>query len=110
VKLIIAVIQDEDANRVSNDLRNNNFGLTKLASTGGFLSSGNTTLLIGVEKDRVDYALEIIKENCKIRKKITTDSIPSTYTAASGYIPRTIEVLVGGATIFVVDVDKFEKM
>jgi uncharacterized protein YaaQ len=54
--------------------------------------------------------LEIIKENCKTRKKITTDSIPSTYTAASGYIPRTIEVLVGGATIFVVDVDKFEKM
>ncbi len=110
MKLVIAVIQDEDANKVSNVLRNENFGLTKLASTGGFLSSGNTTLLIGVEEERVQEALDIIKENCKTRKKITTDSIPSAYTAASGYIPRTIEVLVGGATVFVVDVDQFEKM
>jgi uncharacterized protein YaaQ len=110
MKLVIAVIQDEDANKVSNVLRDQNFGLTKLASTGGFLSSGNTTLLIGVEPERVDEALEIIKDNCKTRKKITTDSIPSAYTAASGYIPRTIEVLVGGATVFVVDVDQFEKM
>jgi uncharacterized protein YaaQ len=110
MKLVIAVIQDEDANKVSNELRDKNFGLTKLASTGGFLSSGNTTLLIGVEKEKVDEVLEIIKDNCKTRKIITSASMPSAYTAASGYIPRTIEVMVGGATVFVVDVDKFEKM
>lgn len=110
MKLIIAVIQDEDAGKVSNELKDKDFGLTKLASTGGFLSSGNTTLIIGVEKEKVDEALSIIRNNCKTRKKITTMSIPSAYSASSGFIPRTMEVLVGGATIFVVDVDKFEKM
>ncbi|MBN2285505.1 MAG: cyclic-di-AMP receptor [Tissierellales bacterium] len=110
MKLVIAVIQDEDAGKVSNRLRDEDFGLTKLASTGGFLSAGNTTLLIGVEENQVDQVLEIVKENCKTRKRMTTASMPSAYTAASGYIPRTIEVLVGGATVFVVDVDRFEKM
>lgn len=110
MKLIIAVIQDEDANKVSNELRDKDFGLTKLASTGGFLSSGSTTLLIGVEKEKVDEALSIINKSCKIRKKVTTMPIPSAYSASSGFIPRTMEVSIGGATIFVVDVDKFEKM
>ena len=110
MKLVVAVIQDEDVNKVSTELRDKNFGLTKLASTGGFLSSGNTTLLIGVEKEKVDEVLDIIRDNCRTRKKHTSATLPSAYTATSGYMPRSIEVLIGGATVFVLDVDKFEKM
>jgi|LGVF01.2.fsa_nt_gb uncharacterized protein YaaQ len=110
MKLVVAVIQDEDASKVSSELRDKDFGLTKLASTGGFLSSGNTTLMIGVEKEKVDEVLEIIRNNCQTRKKHTAATLPSAYTATSGYIPRSIEVLIGGATVFVLDIDKFEKM
>lgn len=55
MKLIIAIVQDEHANKVIKELTDNKFRVTKLASTGGFLRSGNTTLLIGSEDDKVDF-------------------------------------------------------
>ena len=65
MKLIIAIIKDEDNDAVSNGLTQNEFRVTLIASTGGFLRSGRSTLLIGVEDDQVEAALEIIRENCK---------------------------------------------
>ncbi|KGG80888.1 hypothetical protein Y919_03850 [Caloranaerobacter azorensis H53214] len=109
MKLIIAIVQDEDAPKLIDVLMENNYSITKLASTGGFLKSGNTTLLIGVEKEKVDEVIKIIKEFCQSRKQVTTS--PSLTTVSSGvYVPYTVEVQVGGATIFVVDVDRFEKI
>lgn len=66
MKLIVAVVQDQDSNRLLKVLTDHNFRVTKLATTGGFLKSGNTTFMIGVEDIRVDKALSLIKENgCK---------------------------------------------
>jgi len=65
MKLIIAIIKDEDNDAVSRSLTKKNFRVTFIASTGGFLRSGRSTLLIGVEDEQVDAALEIIRENCK---------------------------------------------
>jgi uncharacterized protein YaaQ len=65
MKLIIAIIKDEDNDAVSSGLTKNEFRVTLIASTGGFLRSGRSTLLIGVEDEQVDAALEIIRENCK---------------------------------------------
>lgn len=110
MKLVIAIVQDEDANKLAATLRENNHSLTKLASTGGFLSAGNTTFMIGVQDEEVDGVISITKEVCKTKKKVTVSSPPSSYSSAGGYIPRTVEVTVGGAVIFVVDVDKFEKV
>ena len=109
MKLIIAIVQDEDASRLVNQLMKNGFGVTKLATTGGFLRAGNTTLLIGVDDDKLSSVMEIIEKVCKSRKQIAT--APSPISGSTGvYVPYPIEVMVGGATIFVLDVDKFIKI
>ena len=60
MKLIIAIVQDEDASRLISNLMSEGFGVTKLATTGGFLRSGNTTLLVGVDDDKFDAAMKVI--------------------------------------------------
>ncbi|HOV30676.1 MAG TPA: cyclic-di-AMP receptor [Anaerolineaceae bacterium] len=69
MKLIIAIIHDEDNDRVSRMLTGENFRVTMIASTGGFLRSGRSTLLIGVEDERLERALQILRENCVIDKE-----------------------------------------
>lgn len=64
MKLIIAIIQDSDNEAVSGGLTSAGYRVTRTASTGGFLRRGNTTLLIGTEDERVDEAIQIIKDNC----------------------------------------------
>lgn len=108
MKLVIAIVQDDDSADLVDLLTEANFRVTKLATTGGFLKAGNTTLMIGVEKEKVDEVLALIEETCKTREQIV--STPSPMAGTSGvYVPYPIEVQVGGATIFVVDVDKFIK-
>ncbi|NLY76752.1 MAG: hypothetical protein GX080_01525 [Tissierellia bacterium] len=104
MKLIIAIVQDQDASSLIDDLTDNEFSVTKLASTGGFLKSGNTTLLIGVEDDKVEDVLKIIENNCKTRTMTT--SLLSVTMPGDAYIPYPLEVRVGGATIFILDVEK----
>ena len=109
MKLVIAIVQDDDASDLIEVMTDKGFRVTKLATTGGFLKSGNTTLLIGVEKERVDQVLAIIEEVCKSRKQIITS--PSPVAGSTGvYVPFPIEVDVGGANVFVVDVDKYIKV
>jgi uncharacterized protein YaaQ len=88
MKLIIAIIKDEDNDSVSRALTKENFRVTFIASTGGFLRSGRSTLLIGVEDDRVTKALEVIRAGC--RKPEQRDQ--------------------KRATIFVLAVDKFMQL
>ncbi|WP_066302020.1 cyclic-di-AMP receptor [Bacillus sp. FJAT-29937] len=108
MKLILAVIQDQDSNKLMNALVNNNFRATKLASTGGFLKSGNTTFMIGTEDIRVDRALQIIKENCKSRDQLVAPISPMGGNADS-YVPYPVEVEVGGATVFVLPIENFQQ-
>lgn len=109
MKLVIAIVQDDDASDLIEVITDKGFRVTKLATTGGFLKAGNTTLLIGVEKEKVDEVLAIIEEVCKSRKQIVTS--PSPVAGSTGvYVPFPIEVDVGGANVFVVDVDKYIKV
>ena len=106
MKMIIAIVQDEDSGRLVNNLMIEGYRVTKLANTGGFLRAGNSTLLIGVDEEKFDGAMAIIEKVCKSRKQIAT--APSPVSGSTGvYVPYPIEVMVGGATIFVLDVDKF---
>ena len=106
MKLVLAIVNDEDGNKVLNALSKAGFSVTKLATTGGFLKAGNMTLLIGTEDEKVDHAIEIIKDHSRHRKEI----VPSTATYGIGVTTSfPLEVTVGGATIFVLDVDRFEK-
>lgn len=106
MKLIIAVVQDQDSNRLSNALMKQNFRATKLASTGGFLRYGNTTFLIGVDNQDVSKVLDIIKENCRAREQIVTPVSPLGGNADT-YIPYPVEVEVGGATVFVLPIEAY---
>lgn len=109
MKLIIAIVQDEDSSRLIGNLMNEGFGVTKLATTGGFLRAGNTTLLVGVDDDKFDGAMAVIEKVCKSRKQIATS--PSPVAGTTGvYVPYPIEVVVGGATIFVLNVEQFIKL
>lgn len=109
MKLIIAVVQDDDVSDLIDLLTDASFRVTKLATTGGFLKSGNTTLMIGVEEEKVDKVINTIEEICKTRKQVVT--APSPIAGSTGiYVPYPVEVEVGGATVFVLDVDKFLKI
>ncbi len=104
MKLIFAIVNGDDSHRVSKSLTAAGFFATRLASTGGFLSSGNTTFLICTESEKVQSAVDIIKEKSSHRKQM----IQSAPESGSATFP--VEVSVGGATIFVTDVERFEKV
>ena len=111
MKLVVAIVQDEDASRLVSQLMKNGFGVTKLATTGGFLRAGNTTLLIGVDDDKLSSVMEIIEKVCKSRKQLTaTPSSVSAMGAMPGAASYPVEVTVGGATVFVMSVDQFVKL
>ncbi len=108
MKLILAVVQDQDSNRLMSALVESNFRATKLATTGGFLKSGNSTFMIGTEDKNVDKALQVIKENCKSREQLMAPVSPMGGNADS-YIPYPVEVSVGGATVFVLPISQFHQ-
>jgi len=94
LKLIIAIIQDEYITKVIRTLMENKIRTTKLSSTGGFLKSGNTTLFIGVEDNKVDEVVELIKKECSSKKVKSGND----------------EITVGGANLFIMDIDNYIKI
>ncbi|WEB33118.1 cyclic-di-AMP receptor [Lactobacillus crispatus] len=105
MKLVIAIVQKEDSNDLQRAFVQNDFRATKLATSGGFLSQGNTTFLVGCDDDKVDDVLKIIKEQSRAREEIATPHMVST-----GYeITQPLKVTVGVATYFVVPVDEFKR-
>lgn len=108
MKLVIAITQDEDTANLVSKLTEEGFRVTKLASTGGFLKSGNTTLLIGVDDDKVEELVKAIEKVCRPRE-ITT-SAPSMPMVEDTYMPYPYNIKVGGATVFILDVDRYERI
>jgi uncharacterized protein YaaQ len=109
VKLIIAVVQGEDAQRAALALGDRGISSTRISSTGGFLQQGNVTLLMGVDESQVAVALEVIRENCKERSRYLMPA-PPLADPGEMFLAYPVEVQVGGATVFVVPVDSFEKI
>ncbi|WP_297281215.1 cyclic-di-AMP receptor [uncultured Anaerococcus sp.] len=109
MKLLISIVQDADVNFLMDALTENGYRVTRLSTTGGFLKKGNTTLLIGVEEEQLDQVLDIIESNCKRRNTTTTIINPS---AESSLLTNTVpvDITVGGATIFILDVDQYIRL
>lgn len=97
MKLILAIVNNEDAARVLDALTRAGFFVTRLSTTGGFLMMGNTTLLIGTDEQRVPMAMGIIRQHC------ITRTVPGSRVRAED------PITVGGATVFVLDVNHMEK-
>ena len=104
--MITAIISKKDSENVCRALCEGGFYFTKMASSGGFLSSGNTTVIIGTESDKVKKAMGIIRDNCSKR----VENVSTTVQQASGAGTSQTQVMVGGATVFVTEVEEFEKM
>lgn len=108
MKLLLAVIQDADSPGLIRKLSQAGFEVTKLASTGGFLREGNTTLMLGVDDERLDELKELISHNCRSRTRLATPSVPMG-EKGEGLVAEPVEVPVGGAVLFVLDVAEFVK-
>ncbi|MDR1354222.1 MAG: cyclic-di-AMP receptor [Oscillospiraceae bacterium] len=107
MKLIMAVVSSDDSNNVIKALTKDGFAVTKLSTTGGFLSTGNTTILIGIEDEKVDAVLGIIEGKSKSHSKV----VPTSASYGTGvYSAFPIDVKVGGAIVFVLNVERFEKI
>ena len=107
MKLITAIVNKDDSTAVQSALTSGGFSVTRLATTGGFLMSGNVTFIIATEDEKVDGAIALIAEQSKQRKQL----VPSTTSYGMGVTNAyPLEVTVGGATIIVQDIVRFEKV
>ena len=104
MKLIFTIVQNDDAKKLIRALIDNKIHVTRIASTGGFLHSGNATLMIGVEEDMLQTALDVIKEHSSRRKEYMV--MPSSLPGYMDTSPTPVPVTLGGATVFVVDIEK----
>lgn len=109
MKLLFAIVSDEDSIQLTNNLNSKGFSATKLCSTGGFLKSGNTTFLVAIDEDKVDQALSVIGETCKSRRRmIAPEKLPGSFSSFNTTMP--VEVNVGGATVFILNIEQFHKI
>ncbi|MBR3589012.1 MAG: cyclic-di-AMP receptor [Clostridia bacterium] len=107
MKLILAIVNNDDSAVVSSALTKEKFTVTKLSTTGGFLMVGNTTLLIGSEDKDVERAKSIISKYSQTRTH--TAASTATFGTHMSELDKAKEVNVGGATVFVLSVDSMDK-
>jgi uncharacterized protein YaaQ len=108
MKLVIAVVQDLDADDVTEKVTEAGYRVTRVASTGGFFRQGNTTLLCGVPDDKVPHLIDLLRQTCKRRNRMMPIAPHSAEHPMT--VGAYVEVTVGGATIFVLDVEHFEQI
>ena len=107
MKLILAIVSNDDSGAVASAMTKAGYQITKLATTGGFLMAGNTTFISGVADEKVQDVIDIIAKHSSRRTQV----VPSTSTMDVGmYSSFPVEVSVGGATIFVLNVENFQKV
>lgn len=107
MKLVIAIVQDYDSDGLLRAVTGAGLYATRLSSTGGFLRSGNKTVLLGVDDDRLPLCLKLIEQACKDR--VAVENPPSTSEFAEWFPAGVHDVKVGGAVVFILAVARHEK-
>ncbi len=139
MKLIVAIVQNDDADDLIDNLTAAHFGATRLASTGGFLRTGNTTIMVGVPEDSVEPVLKIIAGNSLKRKQNVVNPFPAPGVPNISIInnspvaspekssinpveqalaqtltgkpgSKALEIQTGRATVFVLNLDRYERV
>jgi uncharacterized protein YaaQ len=110
MKLIMAIVQALDARVLMDALMAAGYRATKIGSTGGFLVRGNSTVLVGVEDDKVSAVLDILRKHCHSRREFVSPVVPISDSAAARGWSQPVQVDVGGTTVFVLDVERFERI
>ena len=101
-------MHNRDKGRVVEDLIRNGFKFTIIGSTGGFLKEGNTTFLVGTDEEQKETLLRLVQQNCQQREQML-NFLPPDATPVGPFVPNPIKVPVGGAIVFVLDVEQFER-
>ena len=109
MKLVAAIVQKEDAGNLISVLTDNGHRATRINTAGGFLKQGNATVLVGVEDEAVEQVLKLIESSCHTRTQYV-NPLPPVMEPGEFYMPYPVEVQVGGATVFVLNVDRYERL
>lgn len=109
MKLVVAIVHAEDAGALVDALTDKDYRVTRLQSTGGFLKQANATVMLGVEEAQVDEVIGVIRETCHARNQYM-NPIPPLMEPGEFYMPYPVEVTFGGATVFVLDVARQERI
>ena len=109
MKLILAIVQSDDARSLLDKLVKNGFSATVISTTGGFLREGNSSIIVGTTDERAEEVLTLIRESSHTRKQFV-NPLPPVMEPGELHIPIPVEVAVGGATVFVLNVERFEKI
>jgi uncharacterized protein YaaQ len=109
MKLVVAIVHNEDAGALVDALLEQEHRATRLHSSGGFLKQSNATIIVGIEDAKVEEILGIVRENCTARTQIV-NPMPPIMEPGEFFMPYPLEVEVGGATVFVLPVERFERL
>jgi uncharacterized protein YaaQ len=109
VKLVVAIVHNEDASALVDALLDREYRATRLHSSGGFLKQSNATIILGVEDAQIEAVLAIIRETCHARTQVV-NPMPPIMEPGEFFMPYPLEVEVGGATVFVMPVERFERI
>ena len=109
MKLVVAIVHSEDADALVDALTEKEHRVTRLMSQGGFLKQSNASILVGVEEAQIDGVLAIIRETCQARSQFI-NPMPPIMEPGEFYMPYPVEVTFGGATVFVLDVARHERL
>jgi uncharacterized protein YaaQ len=108
MKLIMSIVNSDDARGLLEKLSGHGHRATMISTTGGFLREGNATIFVGTDDEKVDEVLTLIKESCHTRTQYV-NPLPPVMEPGELYMPTPVEVEVGGATVFVLDVGRVER-
>ncbi len=109
MKLIVGIVTEDDSRNLMEKLVEAGYRATLVSSTGSFLRQGNATFLIGVEEDRVDGVLKVFEKTCKKRVR-ELPPLPSFLSRSTEQQSESTKVEIGGAVVFVLDVERFIKI
>ncbi len=109
MKLVVAIVQREDAGPLIDALTERGHRATRINTAGGFLKEGNATVLVGVEDIKVEEVLSVIEDSCNTRTQYI-NPLPPVMEPGEFYMPYPVEVQVGGATVFVLNVERMERL
>lgn len=109
MQLVLAIVHSDDAPGLIDALTKKSYRATRISTAGGFLKESNTTILLGVEADQVDDVLATIQRNCQTRSQYI-NPLPPVMEPGEFYMPYPVEVQIGGATIFVLEMEDFARL
>lgn len=108
MRLVIAVVNATDIERLLRGLGNRGFRATTIDVSGGFLRQGNVTLLVGVLEAFVADVINLIDDACRARVQVIDPVLP--FAEPSGlFASRPLEERSGGASVYVLPVERYER-